>query len=824
MAIKRPDIYEHNNPNLAIVDSDFVRGGSRVVANLTELYALANKIDQLKERVTKVYVISEDITYVLVNKLDITEGIFNSTAWEESGGMSTVYADGITITGDGSEENPLVAQIPEETDPVFNASQAKNITSTHITVLNNTSGINTGDQDLSELVPYTGATKNVDLGDFNLKANGLEVDIVTPLVIERPGQIGWNAIDGTLNFGLLNGTTLQVGQELHFFGKASGLITNGDVVQFAGVQGDHFLIKKAVPSEINLHPEYLLGVATNTIIDNEFGYVTCFGKINEISTSTWTLVQPILYFDFNNGGMTQVVPSAPTRRITIASVIKLSTGEASNGIIFVRPSWGFKITDLDDVNGTPLTTSGQIMIWNNDLGVFDFTGNINDFMKESDYVGETGTKQVNYAKSADEAEQAIHAYSAQQDALGREIHTTYALKDSGITPPETETITLTNASPVYTVTNATAPALIVLNNATTDGEIYLSGELDADKSITIQIFGNDTLISSHSGSNTYQDEDTIFASFEIATASWFVTDTETTIIPDYSDMVVDTMLVDPTITPKPGYIYIAGTVFTINTLVFIKSTSTPTQTGIYKVFSTITGGSNMYLIAAGTALHTVRVKDGEVWYSQYDGKNTSTLIFEKFSNKINKTNDTVNSLALDNVCLVKVEGNWKEISYQNIRNDFYIESDTAPLNPKNGMGWVDITSGIKYNYTLGAWVELSAGANGKGQYEIALDNGFIGTEAEWLDFISYGSKELMITKVGLNGDLYPVKYPVDKQRTITGYKLASNATDFSVMYEGLPYTKTNIVGLVLLADTELTIIDLLIAAGNDTGTAILYLQ
>ena len=36
-----------------------------------------------------------------------------------------------------------------ETDPIFVASQAHNITSTHITVLNNTSGVNTGDQDLS---------------------------------------------------------------------------------------------------------------------------------------------------------------------------------------------------------------------------------------------------------------------------------------------------------------------------------------------------------------------------------------------------------------------------------------------------------------------------------------------------------------------------------------------------------------------------------------------------------------------------------------------------------------------------------------------------
>lgn len=40
----------------------------------------------------------------------------------------------------------------QETDPIFNASQAKNITSTHITVLNNTSGTNTGDQDLTGLV------------------------------------------------------------------------------------------------------------------------------------------------------------------------------------------------------------------------------------------------------------------------------------------------------------------------------------------------------------------------------------------------------------------------------------------------------------------------------------------------------------------------------------------------------------------------------------------------------------------------------------------------------------------------------------------------
>lgn len=68
MAIKRPDIYEHNNPNNAIVDSDGVRGGTRTpVADLSELYALASKIDQLKERSTRVFVRSENAYYELVD-------------------------------------------------------------------------------------------------------------------------------------------------------------------------------------------------------------------------------------------------------------------------------------------------------------------------------------------------------------------------------------------------------------------------------------------------------------------------------------------------------------------------------------------------------------------------------------------------------------------------------------------------------------------------------------------------------------------------------------------------------------------------------------
>lgn len=97
MAINLPDIVQHNNQLNAIVDANFVRGGTRSVANLTELYQIGSgansKVDQLKENVTRVYVSGENKFYLLKNINSRT----TSAGWQPE---NYVYTTGTqTISG-----------------------------------------------------------------------------------------------------------------------------------------------------------------------------------------------------------------------------------------------------------------------------------------------------------------------------------------------------------------------------------------------------------------------------------------------------------------------------------------------------------------------------------------------------------------------------------------------------------------------------------------------------------------------------------------------------------------------------------------------------
>ena len=171
------------------------------------------------------------------------------------------------------------------------------------------------------------------------------------------GQMAWNAADLTVDIGMANGVTLQVGQEQYIKVKASEAISDGEAVMFAGVSGEHILAARNNMSSAGYIPEYFIGVATQNFALNEFGYITVFGKINGLNTLAYT-AGDLLYADpAVIGGLTKVEPLAPNLHIIVAAVTKRAGGD---GHILVRPTFHPKLSNLSDVQITNIANNNLI--------------------------------------------------------------------------------------------------------------------------------------------------------------------------------------------------------------------------------------------------------------------------------------------------------------------------------------------------------------------------------------------------------------------------------------------------------------------------------
>lgn len=224
-------------------------------------------------------------------------------------------------------------------------------------------------QDLQDVTDQGNNTTNaIVITGEGLTADYFQLDIEAAEPVDI-GKIVWNSADGTFDMGLLNGVTLQSGQEMNMFAKASGVISNGDAVQFAGAQGNHLLIKKAVPSEINNNPEYFVGVATQDFANNQFGYVTVFGQVRTLNT----LIYPeatVLYFQSSGstpGLLTNVRPTGPNAKITVAAVVR---SHQNQGAIFVRPHVMPRIGALQDVE-IYTSLDNQALVYNSTNSIWE---------------------------------------------------------------------------------------------------------------------------------------------------------------------------------------------------------------------------------------------------------------------------------------------------------------------------------------------------------------------------------------------------------------------------------------------------------------------
>jgi hypothetical protein len=176
------------------------------------------------------------------------------------------------------------------------------------------------------------------------------------------GSLYWDSADGsqTLSLVMAGGTaTQQIGEEQYFRIKASSAITNGQVVMFTGTVGASGALTGAPATGLTATTaSYVMGIATQDIALNGWGYVTSFGLVRNINTSAFT-AGDILYFNSSvAGGLTTTIPTAPNAKVQVCAVIYSS---ATVGSLFVRPSFGGILGQFEgDVNFTS-TVAGNLI-------------------------------------------------------------------------------------------------------------------------------------------------------------------------------------------------------------------------------------------------------------------------------------------------------------------------------------------------------------------------------------------------------------------------------------------------------------------------------
>jgi hypothetical protein len=210
-------------------------------------------------------------------------------------------------------------------------------------------------------VPYTGATDDVNLGEFGLLTGNVEFDNTPTNVPTSAGAMYWNDADGTADLILKGGNVkLQVGQEsvLRVVNKTATNINlleaNYQAVRVTGAQGQRLKVDLAQATNDTLSAE-TIGLVTETINNNQEGFITTSGLVRGINTTgslqgeTWADGDILYLSPTTAGNVTKVKPVAPNHLVIVGYVVH---AHITQGSIFVKVDNGYEISELHDVKIT----------------------------------------------------------------------------------------------------------------------------------------------------------------------------------------------------------------------------------------------------------------------------------------------------------------------------------------------------------------------------------------------------------------------------------------------------------------------------------------
>jgi len=226
-------------------------------------------------------------------------------------------------------------------------------------------------------VPYIGATGNVDLGEYELKAGQLTLD-VSPTGTAAVGTTRWNNTIGSSETTLKGGSViLKNGVDLvaRVVNKVSPNQTltkaQYQAVRVSGAQGQRLAVALAQANNDNNSAD-TIGLVTETIATNQEGFIMTVGQLEGINTTgslqgeTWSDGDVIYLSPTTAGALTNVKPIAPQHIIVIGYV---EYAHQNNGKLYVKIMNGWELGELHDVDTTG-ATNGQVLAYDSALSIW----------------------------------------------------------------------------------------------------------------------------------------------------------------------------------------------------------------------------------------------------------------------------------------------------------------------------------------------------------------------------------------------------------------------------------------------------------------------
>ena len=295
---------------------------------------------------------------------DATKGYYVGSLWSLDSGVTYICTDSTTASATWD----LYEAVPQ-----VNADW--NATSGVAEILNKPSI-----PDVSGFVPYTGANQNVNLGEYELKAGQLTLD-VSPTGTPSVATTQWNNTIGSSETTLKGGNVLlKNGVDLvaRIVNKVVPNTTltkaSYQAVKVSGATGGRLSVGLA-QADVDLNSADTIGLVCETITTNQEGFILTVGQLLEINTTgslqgeTWADGDVLYLSPTTAGKLTNIKPTGATGHIVVIGYVEYA--HAIHGAIYVKIINGWELDELHNVyiNGVAnkdlLAYESSTSLWKN---------------------------------------------------------------------------------------------------------------------------------------------------------------------------------------------------------------------------------------------------------------------------------------------------------------------------------------------------------------------------------------------------------------------------------------------------------------------------